>query len=122
MLTRYDLNEKSWRATLLKYRHIFQRGKYKDHFGLTCDAYVLIVTTSLRQMHGIQRILLQDTGGKGSPYILFQTWADFIEELYVPKEPRLAFISESWQRVGVNTKTDQPYTPLYLVMPSPVAR
>jgi hypothetical protein len=122
MLTRADLNDKSWLATLLKYLYLIDTGEYKRHFGLTCGALVLIVTTSQTQMKGIQRILMQITGNKGSSYILFQTWPDFAQDFYVPKDPRYDFVKEPWQRVGNDPKTGQPYTPLYLVMPDEVIR
>jgi hypothetical protein len=116
-LSRADLNDKSWLATHLKYRHIFKLGKYKQHFGLTCDALVLVVTTSKTRTENIQEKLLDITDQKGSPYILFQTWPEFIEEFYVPKEPHYGLVTEPWQRVGVD-KNGQPYKPLYLAMPN----
>jgi hypothetical protein len=111
-LTRHDLNEKSWLATLLKYRHLIETGKYKPHFGLNCGALVLIVTTTQRQAEGIKRILLQITDGKGSPYFLFKTWHDFGDEFFVPKEPHYSLLTEPYQRAGISRETGQDYLPL----------
>jgi hypothetical protein len=105
-LTRGDLDQKSWLATLLKYIRIIDGGYYKQHFGLTCGALVLIVCTSKRQMEGIQRILLQITGGKGKSYFLFKTWHEFDDELFVPKQVNYALLNDPWSRAG--------YDPLYI--------
>ena len=99
-LTRGDLDQKSWLATLLKYIKAIESGYYKAHFGLTCGALVLIVCTNQRQMEGIQRTLQQITGGKGKNYFLFKTWSDFDDDLFVPKEVNYSLLTDPWQRAN----------------------
>lgn len=109
-----DLDQKSWRATILKYRTLIESGAYKKHLGINCGVLVLLVFNSKSQMEDAQQFLLNNTDGKGANYILWKTWADFHSPLFVPREVNCALYEDPWYRVGTDEKTKLPYEPMYI--------
>jgi len=109
-----DLDQKSWRATILKYLKIIGTKAYKKHLGLTCGILALWVFTSKSEMEAVQQLLLKLTNGKGTGFICFALWSDFNEELFVPKEVNYGLARNAWYRVGTDEDTKLPYEPLHI--------
>jgi len=110
---RTDLDDKSWRATLLKYIKVVESGYYKQHFGVTCGALVLLLFTRPSKMEAVQNLLLELTGGNGKNYIRFKTWQDFHRPYFIPKEVNSGLVKDPWVAVGKD-KSGKPHAPIYL--------
>lgn len=104
---RTNLDDKSWRATLLKYIHIFESGSYKTHFGAQSPALALLLFSRPKRMEAVQELLLELTNGKGKSYIRFKSWQDFDKSWFIPKEVNNGLVENPWMSCG-------DHAPIYL--------
>jgi hypothetical protein len=99
---RTNLDEKSWRATLLKYIHVFETGSYKNHFKAQSPAIGLLLFSRPKRMEAVQELLLDLTNRKGKSYLRFKTWQDFDKPWFIPKETNKGLVEDPWVSAGTH--------------------
>jgi hypothetical protein len=98
-ITRTDLGQTSYLRKILQYRALIETGRYKEHFGLRTGMVVLTVTTGYSHMEHIMAKVMELTGGRGCPYLLFKVVPNFADKLIVP--PILSeLLTTPWRRAG----------------------
>lgn len=96
---RASLEETSYLAKILRYQQVIEKGIYKEHFGRKCGLLVLNVTTTTSHMRGIIDLIMEMTGGRGLPYMLFKVVPCFGKRLAVPPVMR-ELLTTPWLRAG----------------------
>jgi hypothetical protein len=112
---RSTFEEESWRSKLLKYIKVMDSGSYKTHLGLPSNtpALCLFVFNDLDRMEAVQKEVLHLTKDQGRPYFLFQTWSEFSDPTFIPKEVNYSFTKDAWYRCG-HDRAGKPHAPIYL--------
>ena len=97
--TTANFNRKSHLRTLLQYRDYIGAGGYKEHLNLTAPLLVLNVFSDAKKCRKVQELAADLGGGRGSNYLLFQTFPDF-GGAFRPPRPNRALLTEPWERAG----------------------
>ena len=108
-----NLDEKSWRATLLKYIYVIEKGIYKSHFGLNSPALVILLFSRSSKMEAVKKLLLDLTKEQGKLYFLFKLWQAFDDPTFIPSKVNYGLVEDPYERVGHDAK-GTPWAPIYL--------
>lgn len=88
---------KSWKRSVAQYKKLIGEKKYKELFGVTCGALLMVVTSSQAKKDGILRAVANEFDGKCN-YILVHHIPDFGCAFYLPKPQNMMKVE--WARCG----------------------
>lgn len=91
-----NFNRKSWKRSIGQYRQIIGKELYKQHFGVSCGALLLVLTVSPDKQMGILDVIKKDMGKCN--YILVSYIPEFGREFKPPKE--LSLLHRTWYRAA----------------------
>jgi hypothetical protein len=95
---RADLDETSLHAKFLRYKHVIEKGIYKDHFGRKCGLLVLFIfTTTTKQDEFLRRV--EEWNHGPCSWILAKTVPSFGKKLSIPEVMR-ELLTVPWHRAG----------------------
>lgn len=91
-----NLNRKSWKRSIKQYKRLIRDGLYKEHFGVTCGALLLVVTISDAKVSGIKKVIADELGACN--YVLLHSIPEFGRIFHPPKI--IDILSVKWKREG----------------------
>ncbi len=94
---RFD--RKSFKKSILQYRHYVGGGLYKKHLKLTSPLMVLVVTTSDRHMDNLIKLVSEIAPSGRNSFMCFQTVSDFAVPFRPPSLLPCLFWGR-WKRAG----------------------
>lgn len=91
-----SLVRKSWTRSVAQYKELIGQAKYKTRFGVSCGAFLLVVTVSRAKQAGILKSVDKECGA--SPYILTHYLPEFGTYFHPPM--LLDMLGVKWERCG----------------------